>query len=207
MFPIDYKDWFEGSSRFAVQCGCFDVSLTPLETRWHYDVDVPQPCHTAVLKPLLEIASECWFYGIKPDSKLASAVLPLAEKTRGKYRLKATPDLALSNPRLWNAHGWERGSIAIAAKLADSQLANVFAQTHRVGVTDNFRTGHSDAAIKYARKKTNDSDYVCFLLPASNGLEWMTIFASPSKILRLYELACRSCAVTDASAGWYASNS
>jgi hypothetical protein len=203
LHPIDFHDWYSEALECVGESGVFDATLTPLSVRWRYDVAESQPCHLAVIRPLLEASSECLFYGIAAGSPLEPLVAKIAAKTRGRYRLNVSAVEALKESLLWNAHGWDRGSILIESHPDVPTTEAIFSNVHKVGLTLNFRAGHSPAAITSARKAARQRDVVSYLLAASNGVEWMTVIARPTTATALFEIACRSCLVTPEASKWY----
>ena len=181
------EEWTQEIAR----TGHFAVNLTPPSIRWHYDVFSKLPAHDKVLRPVLARAKECLVYGISSDSRIHKASSSILQADKRRYRFILSGDPVTSHELLWNAHGGERGSIVIMTDRQSLCAEEIFPHCYFPHVCGNTGAGHTQSAIRFARKAANQSDSVALLLPRNNGLEWMDIFAAPTLAVELFELAWR----------------
>lgn len=147
------------------------------------------PAHREVLEPLLEAANEGWVYGLNPSRKPYQEASEFLKKEKGKYRVLLGGNLIDGYEYFWNATGWERGTVLLLLPRNKIDIKRVFSHCKSVSVMTNFMAGHTPAAIRYARSKVVSSDMIACCFSASNGFEWMDIFAKPEEALRLFLLA------------------
>jgi len=200
---FDFSTWYREGRQLVAAHGCFDITLTPLSVRWHYDEAKPLRCHRTILRPLLEHCSECYVYGVKKRSTMDRLLSGISHPAKGKHQLQLGIDVITGREFLWNATGWQRGSILIIGRLPKSVLKQVFSASYQVGVTEHFRSGHSAAAITFARQSTLNTDQLAFLLPASNGVEWLTIIGHPKRVSAAFRMAAKSVRLPKRARAWY----
>jgi hypothetical protein len=148
--------------------------------------------HATVLRPLLARADACWAYGIDKESEAWRAAQDILTPEKGKFRveLRAAPggDPVSGREYFWNASGGKRGTIVITLPLADFP-ADVFAACREVWSFDNYRAGHSPAAVKFAQASIAAGTHVAVCLPRNNGIQWAELFAPKPQVFALYAQA------------------
>jgi hypothetical protein len=172
-------------------------SLTLLDNEEKYaDPGTPYGIHASVLRPLLARADACWVYGIGMESALWQAARDMLTPARGKFRVDtrggASADPVTGREVFWNARGGKRGTIVMTLPLADFP-AGVFSACLHAGVMDNYRAGHTPAAVKFAQQAISGGTHIAVCLPRNNGIEWMDLFAPKPLVFELYARARAAC--------------
>ena len=148
--------------------------------------------HTSVLRPLLARADGCWAYGIDSGSEVGQAARGILTPYKGKHRVEMAGDPVSGHELFWNARGGKRGSIVITVPLADFPVA-VFRACLGVHVMDNYRAGHTPAAVKFAQQTIAGGTHIAVCLPRNNGIEWAELFAPQPMVFELYAQARAAC--------------
>lgn len=159
--------------------------------------------HDKVIKPLLENALEAYVY--KGASHEAQSVNLAGELTKVMYRplnlsefefLKArqgkfcfdrTRECVIGAENLWNARGFARGSIIILLSL-EFDFEPILEHCGDVDISMSPNMGESIAATKLAKQAMNEGK-IAVLFSASNGIEWMQIYAPSSKYEHIHKIA------------------
>lgn len=178
--------------KFVAQTGTFSMGLVS-GRQWYYDEKSKLPVHEKVLRPLLEAASECWAYGLTERSAVFKAAKGILTRVKGKYRVALEGDPISGHELFWNAQGGQRGTIVILIPRAKFDAKRIFSHCKDVWSFDNFLTGHSPAAIRFARESVIASDSVAVCLPRNNGIEWMDVYVNPKRVQKLYDIAIKVC--------------
>jgi hypothetical protein len=169
--------------------GHFTVSLLSSDEARDVVVDESLPCHNKVLRPILEMAKECYVYGIASESIIYAQSSSILSAVRGKHQISLDGDPITGHERLWNAHCGERGTIVILIPAERFNVQELLGGCRDVGMVSNFGSAHTPAAIRFARDSTRDQPMVAACLPRNNGIQWMDIFASHKLAERLWSSA------------------
>jgi hypothetical protein len=151
------------------------------------------PIHDNVIRPLLAKAVECRVYGISPRSKLFDLVRQIGQRQERVWRLDVTRELVHGYEPIWNAC-CEHNGIALRCHLTVPESQPIFAHCSRPDVwlsRYQLCQGTSRAAVAYCFDVARASDDMVFLIPGSNGLEWMDVFANAQILPLLWEQALR----------------
>lgn len=153
------------------------VEFIPPGSLYHdYEATAPMPGHETVIRPLLENCLYALVYGVKKDSELYEANADILVSDKGKFRLDTTKDCLTGHEYLWNARTWTRGSIVIVLKPNALDFNYLFPHTYRPSFSETPNMGNTPAAVKKCREESESGNIaICF--PASNGIEWMSIYA------------------------------
>jgi hypothetical protein len=153
------------------------------------------PPHHLVIEPLVSYAKEIRIYSPDEQSLLYDEVISMGRKERRHVVVDLSHDVVRGHERVWNAGSWERGAIVIATVVPRELLAGIFHWCAGPSVFSSMhqvRKGSPAGAITFAQKATHLGQ-LSFLFSASNGIQWMDIFAAPAEVEELFELALRSC--------------
>jgi hypothetical protein len=180
-YPVADRQLIERSSNFT-------ISLLSRDEAWG-DPNSPRRVHQTVLQPLLAVAEECWAYGIEKGSAVWKSAADILTPEKGKFRVKTTGDPVTGRELFWNASGGKRGTIAVVVPLALFKPEQTFAACRGAWVFENYRSGHTPAAVKLAQARIESQDQLVFCLPRNNGIEWIEVFASNPQVFDLYAQA------------------
>ena len=169
--------------------GHFTVGLVPKETLW-LDDSAHFAVHDLVIAPLLGIASECWAYGLQPDSEVFAVAKNIVEPKQGKWRVRSSGNPVRGRELFWNASSGKRGSIVITVPSDQVEKLSIFQHCRNVWVFGNLGAGHTPSALRYAKAQAKSADVILFMLSRNNGIEWLDILAAPSLAVKLYLRAC-----------------
>jgi len=180
------------SRDFVDRVGTFSVSLVSSRMQ-DYDDYAKLPAHKNVIRPLLKSCSECWAYGITPRNEVYRTAKEILELENGRYRVRTEGDPVTNRELFWNANAGRRGTIVFLIPYRKFAASDIFQGGYQTFVATNFLTGHTPAAVRFARKRVALSDVVAICLPRNNGTEWMDVFAKPRKARALFETARQRC--------------
>ncbi|MCM3155335.1 hypothetical protein M3611_25310 [Priestia megaterium] len=166
----------------------FFVRLIP-EGFYDYEETEELPAHDLILRPLLRSAKECYVYGLNKDTELLHKCTDILSFTRNKYQLDLKKEVIRGYERFWNATGWERGSILLFLELETLKELNIFTYCYDPGTFDNPNTGESIAAIRFCKGVISKEKKVGLCFSASNGIEWMKVYADKDSLKELYKCA------------------
>ena len=166
----------------------FFVRLIP-DGFYEYEESETLPAHDLILRPLLTSAKECYVYGLNKGTELFHQCTDILSFTRNKYQLDLKKEVIRGYERLWNATGWQRGSILIFLELETLKKLNIFTSCYDPGILDNPNTGESNAAIRFCKDVISKERKVGLCFSASNGIEWMTVYANKDALKELYKFA------------------
>ena len=169
------------------------VSLTPFDIRHYYDVNSSLPAHDFVIRKLLANCKDAYVYGLKKESELFINNANILINDRGKYKFDISQECVKGHEYLWNVTGWKRGSIVIIIDENKFDFQTVFKNCYRPALSATPNTGNTLSATKKCKEEaTKNNIAICF--PASNGLEWMQIYATPEmteQLLREAKIFCK----------------
>jgi hypothetical protein len=169
-----------------------------LENKYHWNKISKVPAHDFVLKPLLENCLYSYVYGIKESNELYQKNRDILIREKGRYRLDTTKECVYGHEHLWSATGWERGSIIIILKNNTNLFNEIFKYTYNPCFFATPNMGNTISAVKKCREEMeNGNTGIC--LSASNGMEWIQIYARQENIDELFELAEKNCKRMDYS--------
>ncbi|RBL89478.1 hypothetical protein [Chitinophaga flava] len=158
----------------------------------NYEETDPFPSHKTIIQPLLKNSFYGCVFGLKKDSALYLSNADILISDKGKFRFDLSKECVAGHEYLWNVRGWERGSIIILLK-NDVDFSEIFKHTYRPSFSNNPNAGNSLSAIKKCKAEAALGNVaICF--PASNGSEWMQIYATGvgwERILQQAEANCQ----------------
>ncbi|WP_052085866.1 hypothetical protein [Clostridium sp. HMP27] len=166
----------------------FNVGLIPYNMTCKYKDEDILPAHDLVIRPLLNVASECFVYGIKKDSEFFQRHSDILIKDKNKYKVALTKEVIKGNETFWNTGCWIRGSVVIVLKKNSINLEEILHHCYRPSQRSSPYTGNSISAVKYCEKLASE-DKIAICLPASNGVDWIQIHGSEELIDSLYDKA------------------
>lgn len=171
----------------AVQMGTFFVELVPRAgSRAAKQISA---VHDRVLRPLLSDARECRVYGISKKSPLRAIVSELGRSDSRVWRLDTRRELVEGFEDLWNAK-CEHNGIAIVVPFSSPQIERALAACGKPDVwasRNQIFTGTSRKAVAHCFDAVASDDVCAFLIPGSNGLEWLDVFAREPRIAELWD--------------------
>ena len=177
---------------FAVEMGSFHVPL-PEHGAGAVPDDAHLPAHDAVLSPLLAHAEECRVYGVPRKSELAGLLKQIGEPRDGAWHLDISREIVRNYESLWNAQCEHRGIVIVSRPpLGETQKVFDYCGNPDVwGGRAQLREGNAAAAVSHCCEVVKSGDAIAFLIPGSNGLEWIDVFADKERIGLLWDQAIR----------------
>lgn len=166
----------------------FFVNLIP-NGYYDYEENEVIPAHELILRPLLLCAKECYVYGLKKDTELFQQCTDILSFTRNKYKLDLKKEVIEGYEQLWNATGWQRGSILIFLESEKLKKLNIFTSCYDPSISENPNSGESAAAIRFCKDVVTKEKLVGLCFSASNGIECMKVYAEYHTLKELYECA------------------
>lgn len=160
--------------------GTFTVRVVP-SAAWlaiRSQQNQPLPWHDSVLRPLLAVATQAWAYELKPGSETFESASGIVERKAGKYAVDLSGEAVKGHELFWNASGGKRGSILLVIPAKDFPGSEIFPHCQKAFLINNSTVPHTPAAIRYARAIVDSESSVCCLLSRTNGLEWISFYAS-----------------------------
>jgi len=136
------------------------------------------PWHETVLRPLIFASSEAWVYELKPESAVFQSASRLLRRDQGKYRIDLTGEPITGHELLWNASGGQRGSIALVMLSSAFPAKDIYANCQQAFVVGNASVPHTASAIRFARAKVADGQFICCMLTRTNGFELVSVYAA-----------------------------
>jgi hypothetical protein len=173
-----------------------NISLTPSNIRHHYEATETLPAHDLVIKTLLDNCKEAYVYGIKKESELFKNNANILISDKGKFKFDTTKECLKGHEYLWNVTGWKRGSIVIILERDKINFSEIFRNCYRPGLCATPNSGNSLSATKKCKEAAAENNMgICF--PASNGIEWIQIYASQELTNQLLQNAKNYCQEKD----------
>lgn len=151
------------------------------------------PPHQLVIEPLLRAASEVVVHQQRGHAITANT--PPHSKRRATLVLANVPNLVRDWPSFWNAGAGARGAISINVPITLVDWPALFSVTEYGGVWASryqILKGTPAGAVSYADKTAREGSAV-FSLSASNGIQWMDVWAPKERCETLNTLASESC--------------
>lgn len=146
------------------------------------------PIHDLIIRPLLENCKEAFIYGLSKESELYQKNSDILINDKKKFKLDLSKECIKGHEHLWNATGWERGSIVIILENNESLFKDIFKNCYEPGLCATPNSGNSLSAARKCKEEALKSNIaICF--PASNGIEWMQIYATPQLTEKLLQEA------------------
>jgi hypothetical protein len=171
----------------------FCVRATPSQPP--YETDASLPSHRLVLRPLLAAAVEARIIGRIGDPEILALLSSIAERKRGYVELDVSKELVRGYERLWNTSSWGRGSIVVVCEPARLEPADVLHYCEGPWTWSSryqMLKGTPRAAVAFAESAAVGGRYA-FLFSASNGIEWMEVFAPTHLAAASFETAAKTC--------------
>ena len=152
------------------------------------------PPHRLIVEPLVAVSDEiCVFQN--PTYAIEVPMPPHKELKRGRYQLDQTQELVRGWERFWNAGRWRRGAITFRLNRESINWNDLFLWMEYGGVwasRNQIKKGTPTSAISYCDSNAVNSTVV-LSLSASNGIQWMDVWADASACVELNELARATC--------------
>jgi hypothetical protein len=172
------------------------VSLTHSRITCFYKPNAKLKAHKSVIKILLKNCIEAFVFGLKEQDELYIQNSNILINDRGKFRFDLSKDCVKGHEYLWNATGWKRGSIVIVLKRDAVNFKALFKDCYRPGLSETPNSGNTPAATKKCREESKMGN-IGICLSASNGMEWMNIYAEKILTNKLFKQAEKYCKETD----------
>lgn len=180
----------------------YEEEYEALEQMRTFGVHLPKlvnPDREGMLVGLLKESREAFVWPGSDRTRPTQWPEEALQSEKGKHRLNteaAVRTMADFRP-FWHAGSWGRGSVALRLPLlADPE--GLFSQCSSapgcgpgpsiLSSRNQLTHGHSKGAIQYADRVVTEGDIV-LLLPASNGTEWVDLFAPPEDLRKLFRIA------------------
>jgi hypothetical protein len=173
--------------------GTFCVQPTPAEPR--YEPDDPLPSHRLVLDPLLGVAEHARVMGEGRDPLVEPLLVGVSTRRRGHLELDLTQELVRGRERVWNTEAWGRGAIVIVCEPTRVDLGGVFQYCDGPWLwTSRYQMQKASprAALGFADRVAAEGR-LAFLFSASNGAEWLDVFAPEGLLQTAYDTAVARC--------------
>ncbi|MBN2023616.1 MAG: hypothetical protein JW809_12595 [Pirellulales bacterium] len=174
--------------------GSFFVSVYP---QCPHGVDTRKrlPPHRLVIEPLIAQTHEMRIYGWDNTSVLCDEVLSLGKRKRGHIEADLSREVVKGHERFWNTGTWERGAIVLATAVTEEDIGSLFywcSGPHVWSSLHQMRKGTPMSAIRYAQAVAAAGS-TAFCFSASNGIEWMDVFADDIALGHLFAIAQERC--------------
>ena len=152
--------------------------------------------HEQVIAPLLQNALAAYVYNGRKDSivgAFGSVEHPLnlsdfsfLVRERGKFRFDLARECVNGAEIFWNACRFRRGSVVVLLD-GEFDLVPILRRCVEIDIDETPNMSNSPAATKLAKRAMSEGR-IAVLFSASNGIEWMDIYAPEAvqdKILKL----------------------
>lgn len=184
--------YFDCDEEQVVKYGTFFVQASPpLRVERTRRV----PAHRLVIEPIVKKATEVRIYASPKTAEFAAHIWGIGMEGRDHVDIDLSLEVVRAHEWLWNADGWSRGAIVVAARLTDEDFAEIFHWCDGPGTWSSMaevKKGTPAAATKYARA-TALNGLTALSFSASNGLQLMDVFPVPEDAIRTFRLAQRTC--------------
>ena len=157
------------------------------------------PAHELVIRPLLENSLCAYVYQQRKSKEDPEDFEPfdLKKETflipeQGKFRFDTTQECIRGREYLWNAGGHKRGSIIMILEPGRVDFSQLSKNTYRPGFDATPNMGNTLSAVKRC-KEERAKGHIAICFPASNGIDWMDIYAQGDawkNILQCVEANC-----------------
>jgi hypothetical protein len=148
--------------------------------------------HEQVIRPLLERATECRVYGLKRYPQMRRLAKRILVKEKGWWRLDLTQEVIKGYEPLWNA-SCARGSLVIVVSINPQESRALFRHTSKPNFWSSLyqiQQANARAAVRFCQNVAKTGS-AAFLLPHTNGIEWMDVFAPHPLLKELFKVATR----------------
>lgn len=155
------------------------------------------PAHRLVVEPLVAAATEIHVYAAGGERPLEALLLTLAVRHSRHFEIAPSPTLVRDHPELWNAKAWQLGAVVMATKIDDESLTGIFRYCQGPEVWASRRQllkGSPDSAIRTCERFAQQG-LRAVLFGASNGIEWLNLFAPLRDAGHCHDLAEANCRV------------
>jgi len=152
------------------------------------------PPYRLLIEPLVAVTDEILVFQ-NPNYPIEVPMPPHKELKRGRYQLDQTQEVVRGWERFWNAGAWRRGAITLRLERGSINWEDLFLWTEYGGVWSSrhqIKKGTPTTAIAYCDKYAVESTVVV-CLSASNGIQWMDIWADESACVEIEEQAQATC--------------
>lgn len=152
--------------------------------------------HEQVIAPLLQNALAAYVYNGRKDSivgAFGSVEHPLnlsdfsfLVRERGKFRFDLARECVKGAEIFWNACSFRRGSVVVLFD-GEFDLAPILRRCVEISIDETPNMGNTPSATKLAKRAMSEG-WIAVLFSASNGIEWIDIYAPKAvrdKILKL----------------------
>jgi hypothetical protein len=169
-----------------------------------YDESDHLQVHEQVIRPLFNASTEVYIYrGTAKERRYPwGDVIPGSEPIKledesilkpqkGKYIFDKTQECITGHEYLWNATVCKRGSIVFVLE-SNFDFSEIFKHCYEPGELRNPNTGQSSGAIRLC-KKTREENAIAAVLSASNGIEYILIYAQGEVFEKISNLAYSLC--------------
>jgi len=181
------------------------ILVSLIADKYHYEENDKLPAHELVIRPLLENSIDTFIYkGTKEEFflygkkqvpiQLANEDILISDK--GKFKFNKAKECITGHEYLWNANCWKRGSIVFVLENNLDILRELFKHTYNPNLTETPNMGNSVSAIKKCKEEMKKGN-IAVCLSASNGIEFMQIYAGQGKINELLKIAENNCQIVD----------
>jgi hypothetical protein len=161
--------------------------------------------HEQVIRPLFNASMETYVYRgtAKPRKYYTGDIIPGSEPlelenesilkpANGKYIFDKTKECITGHEYLWNVKRYKRGSIVMILK-NNFDFSEIFKHCYNPGDLSNPNTGQSPGLVRLCKKIRREKNAITAVLSASNGIQYMTIYASDEVIEKIKSLADSLC--------------
>ena len=147
--------------------------------------------HEQTIAPLLQNALAAYVYNGRKDGSVEHP-LNLSEfsflvRERGKFRLDLSRECVNGAEIFWNACSFRRGSVIILLE-GEFDLAPILRRCAEISIDETPNMGNSPAATKLTKRAMSEGR-IAVLFSASNGIEWMDIYAPEAVQAKILKLA------------------
>lgn len=152
------------------------------------------PPHRLLIEPLVLAAQEIRVFQ-SPKYTIEVPMPPNTMLKKGQWQLDQTKELVRGFETFWNAGAWRRGAINLRVNRDAVQWVEILHWTEYGGVpSSRFQIKKSTplSAVNYCDVNAVDSTVV-FSFSASNGIQWVDVWADNSYIVQLNDLAQSTC--------------
>nr|WP_315008692.1 hypothetical protein [uncultured Campylobacter sp.] len=152
--------------------------------------------HDQIIAPLLQNALAAYVYNGRNSivGAFGSVEHPLnlsefsfLVRERGKFRLDLSRECVNGAEIFWNACSFRRGSVIILLE-REFDLAPILRRCAEISIDETPNMGNSPATTKLAKRSMSEGR-IAVLFSASNGIEWMDIYAPDAVQATILKLA------------------
>jgi hypothetical protein len=181
-----------------------ELTLINYTTERDYKETDHLQAHERVVRPLFNASTKAYIYRstAKPRKYYTGDIIPgsgplelkdesILKPEKGKYIFDKTQECITGHEYLWNATRHKRGSIVLVLE-NDFDFREIFPHCFAPGNLLNPNTGQSTGSVRLC-KKIREENAIAAVFSASNGIQYMTIYASDEVIEKIRSLADSLC--------------